>query len=141
MRRQPSAYASNTSASSRGYSEPFLARCLAVQSNSPPIVQPCGSVLIGWPTKASFYSMSKFLNGSFLMLSQALLLVEILERLNQLFHLSGNNGIQLVQVQVDAMVGDAVLRKIIRADALTAIAGTDQRAALLGAFLMQLLLL
>src|SRR5205807_747894 len=104
-------------------------RCLAVQSSSPPIVQPCASVVVGWPTEASS------------LLLQALLLVELLERLNQLFHFSGNNGIQLVQVQVDAVIGDAVLREIVGADPLTALAGTDQRAPLLGALLVQLLLL
>src|SRR5260370_26825201 len=39
------------------------------------------------------------------------------------------------------MVGDAALREIIGADAFAAIAGTDQRAALFGALLVQLLLL
>src|ERR1700730_11583372 len=107
MRRQPSAWARSTSASSRGYSDPFLARCPAVQSSRRPIVQPCCSVLVGWATIS--------------LLLQPLFLVEILQRLNEFFHFSGDDGVQLVEVEIDAVVGDAVLREIIGADALAAV--------------------
>src|SRR5207237_1372324 len=43
--------------------------------------------------------------------------------------------------QVDAVVGQPVLRKIIGADALAAVAGADHAFALLGPLLVQLLLL
>src|SRR5581483_10600308 len=39
------------------------------------------------------------------------------------------------------MVGDAVLREIVGADAFTAVAGADQRPPLLGSFAVQFLLL
>src|SRR6266852_7316264 len=72
-------------------------------------------------------------------LSQSLLLVEILERLDELTDFPGDDGVELVKRQVDAMVGQAVLRKVVGADAFAAVAGADEGAALLGAFLVQAL--
>ena len=44
-----------------------------------------------------------------------------------------HNG-QIVKRQFDAMVGDAVLRKIVGADSFVAFAGADLRLALRGVF-------
>ena len=45
-------------------------------------------------------------------------------------HIAVHDEIDFVQRQVDAVIGDAALRKIIGADALGTIAGADQRLAL-----------
>src|SRR5262245_35115405 len=128
MRWQPRAWASNTSASRRGNSTPFCARKRAVQSSNPPIVQD-GSVL----TVDSLFPVAA--------LPQALLLVEVLEGLDQLAEGAGDDGVEFVEVEVDAVVGDSVLREVVGADALAAVAGADEGAALLGALLVQPLLL
>ena len=73
-------------------------------------------------------------NSLFLRLSQALFLVEVAQRLDQFAQVAGDDGVELVQVQVDAVIGDAVLREIVGADAFAAVAGADQGAPLLGPF-------
>ena len=55
-----------------------------------------------------------------------------LQGLDQLAQVAGDDGVELVERQVDAVVGDAVLREVVGADALAAVAGADQGAALLG---------
>src|SRR5260370_725340 len=72
---------------------------------------------------------------------QSLLLIEIPQGLDQLAEIAGDDGIELVEVQVNAVIRDAVLREIVRANALAAIAGANQRASLFGPFLVQFLLL
>src|SRR5262249_44560523 len=52
-----------------------------------------------------------------------------------------DDGVELVQRQVDAVVRHAVLRKVVGADALAAVAGADQRPPGLGARLMHAMLL
>src|SRR5262245_41099111 len=74
-------------------------------------------------------------------LPKALLLVKILQGRDQFLQFAGDDRVQLVQRQVDAMIGDAVLWKIVGTDAVAAIAAPNQRAPLLGPGLMQLLLL
>ena len=44
--------------------------------------------------------------------------------------LAGNHLWKLIEREVDAMVGDAALRKIIGADALGAVAGADLLATI-----------
>src|SRR5690348_5556218 len=51
------------------------------------------------------------------------------ERADQIVEIAIQDLRQLVQGQVDAVVGDAALRKIVRADALAAIAGTHLQLA------------
>src|SRR5262249_4160447 len=65
-------------------------------------------------------------------LAEALPLVEVAQAADQLVEVAGHDGVQLVEVQVDAVVGDAVLREVVGADALTAVARADQGAPLLG---------
>src|SRR5262245_21901173 len=72
---------------------------------------------------------------------QALLLVEVHQGPGQLVEVAGDDGVELVEVEVDAVVGDAVLREVVGADALAAVAGADLAAALLGALAVQRLLL
>src|SRR5262249_6797761 len=74
-------------------------------------------------------------------LPQPLLLVEVFQDLDQLTEVAGDDAVELVQGEVDAVVGDAVLREVVGADALAAVAGADERAPLLGPGLVQLLLL
>src|SRR5439155_159097 len=78
--------------------------------------------------------------NSFLAL-QPLPLVKVLQGPDQLAHVAGDDRVQFVEREVDAVVGQAVLREVVGADALAAVARADQRAALLGAGAVQLLLL
>src|SRR5215831_19014956 len=94
------------------------------------MVQDCCSVLAGWPTTASLYLQF-----------QALLLVEIFEGLDQLPQVPGDDGIEFVQVEIDTVIADAILRKVVRADALAAVAGADQGTPLLCPFAVEFLLL
>ena len=48
-------------------------------------------------------------------------------RLRRLAQGGGDDGVELVERQVDAVVGDAVLREVVGADAVAAVAGADQR--------------
>src|SRR5438876_6525018 len=73
--------------------------------------------------------------------SQSLLLVELLERLDHLAEVASDDVVELVKIEVDAVVGNAVLREVVGADALAAVAGADECAALLGSFVVELLLL
>src|SRR5262245_61869899 len=141
MRLQPAAWASSTSASRRGYSAPFSARYFAVQFSMAPSVQ--ASVVVvstmspacqkpGFLEKPGFSELS--------LAAEPLFAVEVLEGLHDVVQMAGDDTVQLVQRQVDAVVGDAVLREVVRADALGAIAGADQGAALLGTFFVQRLL-
>src|SRR5262249_20348260 len=74
-------------------------------------------------------------------LTKSLLLVVVHQGADQLAEVAGDDGIELVQVEIDAVIRYAVLGKIVSADTLAAVAGADQVAALLGAFAVQGLLL
>ena len=56
------------------------------------------------------------------------------QRVGNLGHIAVHNEIDFVQGEIDAVIGDAALRKIIGADALGTIAGADQRFTLCGLF-------
>src|SRR5881275_2210790 len=94
------------------------------------MVQVCSFTLAGWPTTASLC-----------LLFQALLLVELPQGLDQLAERSGDDRIELVEIQIDPVIGNAILRKIVGANALAAVAGADQGTPLFGPFPMELLLL
>ena len=47
------------------------------------------------------------------------------QRIDEFVEVAGDDLGQAVQGQVDAVVGDAALRKIVGADALAAVAGAD----------------
>src|SRR5207248_2640860 len=64
--------------------------------------------------------------------AEALLLVEVAQGADQLGQVAGDDGVELVEGQVDAVVGQAVLREVVGADALAAVAGADQRPPLPG---------
>src|SRR5438270_512513 len=152
MRAQPSACASNTWASSRGDSMPFWTKNCSVHLSRAPIVQTCaagagfmvtsyrmfyrlrlsarGQMPGAWPQSAD----AKPASGEMRLRlpPQPLLLVEFLKRLDQLAYLPRNDGVELVQVQVDAVIGDAVLREVVGANPLAAVAGADQAPPLLG---------
>src|SRR5262245_40498871 len=51
------------------------------------------------------------------------------EGVEQLVELAVHDALDLVQREVDAVVGDAALREVVGADALRAVAGADQRLA------------
>ena len=51
-------------------------------------------------------------------------------------HVAGNDLVELVQGQIDAVIGEPALRKVVGADAFTAVARTDQRAAMVGRHLI-----
>src|SRR5262249_31096989 len=74
-------------------------------------------------------------------LAEALLLVEVLQRLNHFAQVAGDDGVEVVDRQVDAVVGDPGLREVVGADALAAVAGADLALARLGALAVELLLL
>src|SRR6185312_4086968 len=82
---------------------------------------------------SAFICVHLWLIWLFLRLSQALFFVEVTQRLDQIADVAGDDGVEFVQIQIDAVIGDAVLREIVGADAFAAIAGADQRSALLGA--------
>src|SRR5207247_6039670 len=73
--------------------------------------------------------------------TQALLLVKLFKRLKQFRQIARDDRVESIQVQIDAVIGDAVLREIVGANSLAAVAGADQAPPLLGPFLVQLLLL
>ena len=47
------------------------------------------------------------------------------QRIDEFVEIAGHDAIDLVERQVDAVIGDAALREIVGADALAAIAGAD----------------
>ena len=51
------------------------------------------------------------------------------QRAEQFVHVAVHDRSDLVQRQVDAVVGDPPLREVVGTDALGAVAGTDQRLA------------
>src|SRR5690606_17694709 len=61
------------------------------------------------------------------------------ERLDHVVELALENLIELVQRQVDAVVGDASLREVVRANALRAVAGADEAPAARGGFALAFL--
>src|SRR5262249_40031460 len=141
MRRQPRAWASSTSVSSRGDSEPFCFRKFAVQSIRRPTVQAWSVVTGGSFLRESAGAPARLMFSRLRALPQPLLLVEVDEGLDQPVEPAGDDGVELVQGEVDAVVGDAVLREVVGADALAAVARADQGAALLGPLAVQGLLL
>jgi hypothetical protein len=52
--------------------------------------------------------------------SQALLFIKLLQRLHHFPHIPRDDRIQLVQRQIDAMIGQAILREVVGANPLTA---------------------
>src|SRR5262245_50619734 len=98
MRRQFRVWANRTSVSRRGDSDPFWAKKRAVQSSSPPMVQGCSVRGDG------------FTSISLLSLAQPLFFVVILQRLDQVPEFPRDDGVEFVEGQIDAVVGDAVLR-------------------------------
>ena len=56
-------------------------------------------------------------------------LVFLIQRANELVEVAVHDIVELVEGQIDAMVGDAALRKIVRANALGAIARADLQFA------------
>ncbi len=69
---------------------------------------------------------------------QLLRLVLLRERIHDLIELAVHDGVDLVQRQVDPVVRHAALRKIVRADALAAIARADERLAVRGFLVLAL---
>ena len=63
------------------------------------------------------------------------------QRVGNLGHIAVHNEIDFLQGEINAVICDAALRKIIGADALGTIAGADQRLALGGLFGMLFALL
>src|SRR5262245_25106690 len=74
-------------------------------------------------------------------LTKPLLFVVLFERVDDVAEIAGDDGVELVEIQIDAVIGDAILRKIVGADAFVAVAGTDLAAARFGTFAMEFLLL
>jgi hypothetical protein len=64
-----------------------------------------------------------------------------LQRLNQLTEIALHHSIQVVKREADAVIGHAVLRKIVGANFFFASAGTDLSPALRAVFLRFLALL
>src|SRR5947209_12626921 len=100
--------ASSTEASSHGVSQPAAASAAAASLIAPRTVTP--SV-----TAAS---------GNRLLLQTTALLV-VLERGGDVVELAHQHGIEVVHAQTDAVVGDALLREVVGADLLGALAGPD----------------
>src|SRR3954447_6049966 len=68
-------------------------------------------------------------SGFFCELRQLLGQVLGCKRIEQLVELAVHDALDLVERQVDAVVGDAALRKVVGADPLRTVAGADQRLA------------
>src|SRR5437764_1172652 len=51
------------------------------------------------------------------------------ERVDEVVELAVHDAVDLVQGEIDAVVGDAALREVVGADALGAVARADQRLA------------
>src|SRR5579883_1985036 len=66
---------------------------------------------------------------SFGLLRELLGLVLLIERADELFEMPVHDLIELVEREVDAMVGDAALREVVGADALGAVARADLELA------------
>src|SRR4029079_11751871 len=103
MRSQPRTWASRICASRRGDSTPFWARNCSVHWSRAPIVHTRSAMVLQRP--------------------QALLLVVVLQRPDQFVEVTQDDRVELVKGQVNAVVGEAVLREIVGADALVAVAG------------------
>src|SRR5438067_11758382 len=71
--------------------------------------------------------------------AQPLFLIKLLERRDHVVKMAGDDGIELVERQVYAMIRQSVLRKVVRPDPLAAIPRADHGAALLGPLPVQLL--
>src|SRR5262249_43569592 len=74
-------------------------------------------------------------------LRKPLLAVVVPQRLDQFAQVAGDDGVQLVQAQLDPVVGDPVLREVVGADLLAAVARADLRLPLLRPRVVELLLL
>src|SRR5262245_510885 len=130
MRLQPRAWARRMDVSRSALSNPFLARNWVVHCSSRPMVQ--GASLMGSLLRRAADVSPPVVSGPAGLrppLAQALLLVEVAQGSDHFLQLAGDDGIEPVQVQVDAVVGDAVLREVVGADPLAPVARTDQRAA------------
>src|SRR5690606_21778465 len=68
-----------------------------------------------------------------------LLSLEFDQGVGERLQISGQDLVELVNREVDAVVGDAVIGKVVRAYPLAAIARSDERFALVGALAMLLL--
>src|SRR5436190_14286525 len=58
---------------------------------------------------------------------------------DELVEIAVHDRVDFVQRQIDAVIGDAALRKVVRANALAAIARADQALSMRGLFLLTLL--
>src|SRR5262245_26158856 len=76
-----------------------------------------------------------------LRLPKALLLIKLPQCLNQFPHVARDHRVERVHRQIDAVVGHAVLREVVRANTIVPAAGADEALARLGPFAVQLLLL
>src|SRR5262249_3846897 len=72
---------------------------------------------------------------------EPLLLIELLQRCNQLVEPARDDAVQALEREIDAMVSHGVLREIVGADALAAVAGADEGAPLFGPLPVNRLLL
>src|SRR5262249_17063516 len=72
---------------------------------------------------------------------QPLFPIKFPERLDDFAEITRDDGVQLVQRQIDAMISHPVLREGVGADALGAVAGADERASLLGPLAVERFLL
>src|SRR5689334_5113620 len=57
--------------------------------------------------------------------------VEVGQRFDELTEIAVEDAVELMRREVDAVIGDAALRKVVRADLLGPVAGSDLAAALL----------
>src|SRR5687768_9621874 len=105
----PRTCASRSSASSRAFSIPRSARSWAAFCES-------GSAISASATCAC--GLHEFL------------LARELQRLDDLIEIAVENFLEVVRGETNAVIGDAALRKIVRADLGRAIAGADLRFAL-----------
>src|SRR5262249_53432266 len=114
--RQPASPARNRRPRT-GESAPRAGRCPRRQSPPPP--------------SRSFFGELRELLG----------LVLGSERVDDVVELAVHDAVDLVERQVDAVVGDAALREVVGADALRAVARADQGLARRGGLRRELLLL
>src|SRR4051794_31017818 len=90
---------------------------LTVHGSSPFVGRLASWLIIALPHRAQALPLARCS-----LPAQTLLLVEVAQGANEFAKVAGDDGVKLVEVQVDAVVGDAVLREVVGADALAALA-------------------
>src|SRR5690606_36053958 len=122
----PRAWASSSSASRRGLSPAVRRACASLRAWA--MVRGAGGP--GWPMASRRGGGGKF--GELI----GLILVD--QRPDEVVEITLQHGVELVEGELDAMVGDSSVRIVVGADLLRTVAAAHQQPALLGLCLLVL---